>query len=61
VLGDLAQRVRDGERYPTNTGLEDVPPGMPAVLLEVPQVDADHYLAAARDGAPTNFPALQIV
>ena len=46
VLSDLAQRLRDGERFPTNVGLEDVLPGMPVVLLEVPQVEADHYLAA---------------
>jgi len=61
VLSDLAQRARDGERFPTNVGLEDVLPGMPAVLLDVPSVEADHYLAAARDCAPTNFRALQIV
>ena len=61
VLGDLAQRARDGERFPTNVGLEDVLPGMPAVLLDVPSVEADHYLAAARDCAPTNLRALQIV
>ena len=61
VLSDLAQRARDGERFPTNTGLEDVLPGMPAVLLEVPQVEADHYLAAARDCAPKSLRALQIV
>ena len=61
VLSDLAQRARDGERFPTNVGLEDVLPGMPAVLLEVPRVEADHYLAAARGCAPTNLRALQIV
>ena len=61
VLSDLAQRARDGERFPTNTGLEDVLPGMPVVLLEVPQVEADHYLEAARDCAPTSLRALQIV
>ncbi len=61
VLSDLAQRERDGERFPTNVGLEDVLPGMPVVLLEVPQVEAAHYLVAARDCAPTNLRALQIV
>jgi len=61
VLSDLAQRVRDGERFPTNVGLEDVLPGMPVVLLDVPQVEAAHYLAVARDCAPTNLRALQIV
>ena len=61
VLSDLAQRARDGERFPTNTGLEDVLPGMPAVLLEVPRVEADHYLAAARDCTSTSIRALQIV
>ena len=61
VLGDLAQRARDGERFPTNVGLEDVLPGMPAVLLDVPSVEADHYLPAARDCAPMNLRALQIV
>ena len=29
VLSDLAQRLRDGERFPTNVGLEDVPPACP--------------------------------
>jgi len=61
VLGDLAQRARDGERFPTSVGLEDVLPGMPAVLLDVPSVEADHYLPAARDCAPMNLRALQIV
>jgi len=60
VLSDLAQRVLDGERFPTQVGLADVLPGMPAVLLEVPEAEANHYLVAAREYAPKSLRALQI-
>ena len=61
ALGDLAQRARDGERFPSGVGLEDILPGMPAVLLDVPETEARHYLAAAREHAPRTLRALQIV
>ena len=60
VLGDLAQRVLDGERLAVNAALWDVLPGMPAVLLDVPEVEAHHYLPAAREFAPKTLRALQI-
>ena len=41
-------------------GLADVLPGMPAVLLEVPEAEANHYLVAAREYAPKSLRALQI-
>jgi hypothetical protein len=47
VLSDLTQRVLDGERLAINAGLWDVLPGMPAVMLDVPEVEAHHYLIAA--------------
>jgi hypothetical protein len=61
VLSDLAQRVLDGERLAVNAGLWDVLPGMPAVLLDVPEVEANHYLSAAGEFAPKTLRALQIV
>lgn len=61
VLADLAQRSLGGERFPANTGLADLLPGMPAVLLDVPPAEADHYLRAARALATGGVRAFQIV
>jgi hypothetical protein len=59
VLSDLAQRVLDGERLAVNAGLRDALPGMPAVLLDVPVVEAHHDLSAAGEFAPKTLRALQ--
>jgi hypothetical protein len=60
VLDDLAQRVLDGERLHANVVLEDVLPGMPAVLIEVPDVEARHYLPDAHEFSSKALRALQI-
>jgi hypothetical protein len=61
VLADLAQRALDGERFGANLPVEDALPGMPAMLLDVPEVEARHYLPAAHASAPKALRALQVV
>jgi hypothetical protein len=62
VLQDLALRTRDGERFAPNTNVEDVLPGMPVALLEVPADLVAQFLPEARGFAPSRGPrALQVV
>ena len=60
VLDDLAQRLLDGERFATNVALDDVLPGMPAMMIDVPDVEAAHYLGQAKARVRGPLRALQI-
>ena len=47
VLADLVLRMLDGERFEPNTDVEDLIPGMPIALLEVPDDLVQRFLPLA--------------